>query len=342
MIKSLIKSILYYSGITQLLHHFIASKTRLAVILRYHSVADEDFVYATPKITVSTGDFEKQIKYLSKKYNIISLEDIAVHIKEGKELPRNSLAITFDDGYKDNYLNAYPILKKYGATATFFLVAGCIDGKDILWTHRIIHLVKETKKKEISLENHLLKFETVKDKLVSINILNSIILHLDQSKREEFITDLTRKFEVEINREELSHKYMLSWDEVKKMEGMSFGGHTVTHCNLPHCSYEYAREEIEGSKKILEEKIGKPINLFSYPNGTIEAHFNEENKKLVKEAGFICAVTSLDGLVDNKSDPYELRRKGIGKETKLYCLATEIVVNTVLKGFKGSRDPGVE
>lgn len=342
-IKQWIKAILYYSGIIELLHYLITSKTRLAVILRYHSIADfkdGDFTYASPQITVSTKKFEEQIKYLSKRYNVISLEELALYIKDGKELPENSLAITFDDGYKDNYLNAYPILKKYGVSATFFLTAGCLNGKDILWTHRILHIFKETKKKEITIKTqeglNTLNIETFKDKLNAIDIVNRTILRLDQSKREEFITDLSNKLEVDIDRQENSRKYMLSWDEVKEMRkgGMSFGAHTITHCNLPHCTYDYAKEEIEGSKVILEENIGKPINLFSYPNGTIQIHFNEEIKRMVKEAEFIAGVTSIDGIVDNKSDLYELRRNGVGKDTKLYCLATELVVNKIIRTFQ--------
>ncbi|MEW6096776.1 MAG: polysaccharide deacetylase family protein [bacterium] len=341
-IKQCIKVILYYSGMIELLHSLITSKLRVAVILRYHSVADlkdENFAYASPQITVSTKNFEEQIRYLAKRYNIISLEDIVLHIKEDKPLPKNSLAITFDDGYKDNYLNAYPILKKYGVTATFFLAAGCLNGKDVLWTHRIIYILKETKKKEISLKtqdgSNVLNLETLKDKLNAIDIINPIILRLDQSKREEFITDLANKLEVDINRQEYSHKYMLSWAEVKEMEkgGMSFGSHTITHCNLPHCSYDYAKKEIEGSKTILEEELGKPINLFSYPNGTIKIHFNEEVKRIVEESGFISAVTSVDGVVDKKSDLYELKRKGVGKDMKLCLLATEIVISMIKEIF---------
>jgi len=337
-IKLCIKAILYYTGIIEFLHLIITSKLRMATILRYHSVADfkdGEFIYASPQITVSTKNFEKQIRYLSKRYNIIPLEEIALHIKEGRNLPKNSLAITFDDGYKDNYINAYPILKKYGATATFFLTAGCINGKNILLTHRIIYAFKETKKKEVEIPNQLniIKLETLKDKLNAISTVNRIILHLDQSKREEFITNLENKLGVEINRQECSYKYMLSWDEIKEMKenGMSFGAHTITHCNLPHCSYDYAKKEIEGSKSILEENIGRPINLFSYPDGTIKIHFNEEMKKLVRETGFISATTSIDGIVDDKSDLYELRRKGVGNDTKLYTLTTELVVNKIIK-----------
>jgi peptidoglycan/xylan/chitin deacetylase (PgdA/CDA1 family) len=77
------------------------------------------------------ADFENQMQYLSKVYNPISLEKMAQHIQNGTSLPSKAVAVTFDDGYRDNYENAYPILKKYDIPGTFFLITDYIGTGEI-------------------------------------------------------------------------------------------------------------------------------------------------------------------------------------------------------------------
>ena len=99
-----------------------------ALIICYHRIKDEPWPHLRP---TKVADFENQMQYLSNMYNPISLERMAHHIQNGKPLPPKAIAVTFDDGYQDNYENAYPILKKYNIPATFFLTTGFIGTGDI-------------------------------------------------------------------------------------------------------------------------------------------------------------------------------------------------------------------
>ncbi|MEW5759055.1 MAG: polysaccharide deacetylase family protein [Candidatus Omnitrophota bacterium] len=95
-------------------------------ILTYHSI--NNFYIGTP--VVKSENFEKQVKYLhDHKYNVITLDELVDNIKNNKNMPRDTVVITFDDGFKDNYSNAYPILKKYKIPATIFLISNCIGNK---------------------------------------------------------------------------------------------------------------------------------------------------------------------------------------------------------------------
>jgi peptidoglycan/xylan/chitin deacetylase (PgdA/CDA1 family) len=98
------------------------------LIICYHCIRDEGNPHLRP---AKIADFEKQMQYLSKVYNPISLEKMAQHIQNGTSLPSKAIAVTFDDGYQDNYENAYPILKKYNIPATFFLTTGFIGTGEI-------------------------------------------------------------------------------------------------------------------------------------------------------------------------------------------------------------------
>lgn len=94
-----------------------------ALIICYHCVKDEANSCLRP---TTVADFESQMRYLSEEYNPISLETAAQHIQDGTSLPSRAIVVTFDDGYRDNYENAYPIVKKYNIPATVFLTTGFV------------------------------------------------------------------------------------------------------------------------------------------------------------------------------------------------------------------------
>jgi len=201
-------------------------------ILVYHNIG-----YEQGSFFVTPGNFAKQMDYIKKRgYEAITLDALVRNIRDRKKIKHNKVVITFDDGYKDNFKYAYPILKTNSFPATIFLVTNLI-GMDY------------------------------------------------KGDGKEF----------------------LNWDEVGVMSkgGMSFGGHTKNHFNLG--SFEddpVALEEIEGSKKIIEQKIGVPVDYFCYPSGA----FNEKTKAWVARAGYKGACTTNRGFAKFNSDVYELKR----------------------------------
>jgi len=107
--------------------------SRKARILVYHKVSD---TYPN-HLVVSVSLFKKQIEYLRRRYRVISVEALVEHIHQKKDFPPNSVAVTFDDGYKDNYTHAYPILKEFTIPALIFLTSGYIDSDRILEHDRL-------------------------------------------------------------------------------------------------------------------------------------------------------------------------------------------------------------
>jgi peptidoglycan/xylan/chitin deacetylase (PgdA/CDA1 family) len=200
-------------------------------ILMYHSVDNQKGTFF-----VSPENFAKQMEYIKKNgYEVITLDELAKSIKDKRMLKKNKVVITFDDGYKDNFQYAYPVLKKLGFPATVFLISDFV-GKYL------------SNKKEL-----------------------------------------------------------LNWDEIALMSKnkISFGGHTKRHFYLGSVKDERtALEEIVGSKKTIEQKIGMPVDYFCYPTGG----FNERVKEMVKEAGYKGACTTNRGFVDFNRDAYELKR----------------------------------
>jgi peptidoglycan/xylan/chitin deacetylase (PgdA/CDA1 family) len=110
--------------------------------------------------------------------------------------------------------------------------------------------------------------------------------------------------------QDVANRVMLTWDQVQRMlqNGMTFGGHTMTHLNLPNADPPDARQEIAESREVLEKKLGVAIRHFSVPNSGPYAYYNEGIKQMVAESGYLSAVTSAHGFVDPQSDLLKLRR----------------------------------
>jgi peptidoglycan/xylan/chitin deacetylase (PgdA/CDA1 family) len=226
------------------------------------------------------------------------------------DIPDNSIVITFDDGYIDNYLNAFPILKEFSIPATIFLATDAIETGRVLWHDRVFSAFRETKSlhlKEFGINQKNFSLINLQDRLHAQDESLRFLRTLDTRRRFLWIKSLEEKLEVTEN--ENKDRIMMNWSEIKEMHknGISFGGHTITHPILSRLHIDDMKKEIFISKKTIEDQLEESIKAFAYPNGTIE-DFNEVTKKLVRDAGYSCAVTTIFGTNDVHQDVFELRR----------------------------------
>lgn len=146
--------------------------TRSIPVLMYHSVEYEK----DNPVRIPTKNFREQMKYLyDNNYKTLSLDDLNRYFEGEIEIPEKSLVITFDDGYEDNYINAYPILKEYGFKATIFAITNTIDkDSSYLTTNQLIemqqngidiesHTVSHVKLGELPYEKQLSEFKNSKE-----------------------------------------------------------------------------------------------------------------------------------------------------------------------------------
>lgn len=271
----------------------------------YHRVCpDKDSWSLAP---LSPRDFEKQLEYFRRNFELMSLDQLAQCIRRRRNLPEKAVVITLDDGYKDNYLYAYPLLKKYRIPATIFLSTGYVGNDRLFWYDEVRYIISSAPVVQLRLEElGSFSLRTEPARYRAGFIVSEKLKSLPDGRKNALIEELTSICRVSIP-PGLGQDFVLSWDEVRAMSkaGISFGAHTVNHPVLSNLPLQRAKWEIAQSKRDIEEQLGKEVTAFSYPNGDL----SPEIVRLVAESGFSCAVcVSPSKLISRKDSPYRLNR----------------------------------
>ena len=303
LVKKMFKQFLFKAKI----YHLNSILNRF-YILPLHMITDKPNGFY-PEISVRL--FEKQIAYLVKNYNIISMDEIVEKVQKRKSL-RRLVAITFDDGFKDNYEKAYPILKKYSVPATIFLTTGYIESRTIPWFIKLRYMFMKTNKTKLNLTINKKIIIPMKTKEEKFTASEKVMVYLKDCPNDQKIYLLDRiGMELAVNEFKELSDLMLTWNEIKEMSenGISFGAHTVNHPVLTKIPQHTIKEEILQSKQTIEEKIGKPVTGFAYPFGN-EGQYNSYIFKILQKLQFKFALTSTMGTNSYHSEIFALNRAG--------------------------------
>ncbi|MDZ7289558.1 MAG: polysaccharide deacetylase family protein [candidate division KSB1 bacterium] len=310
-IGRMLKAALFYLGFFHLLR--VLFPNRNVAILRYHAVVDpENNFYANPGICISLRDFERHVRYFTRRYRVISLDELVTAMRNGKSLPRNAVIFTFDDGYADNF-HAAETLRRYNASGTFYVTVSCIDRTEPLWLFEANYLILKTTHQRLHLQfgDHQieLSLSDVEKKKSAIREVIRIIKSNNRAVRETIREQLRLQL-ADGEYHAAADRVMLTWDQVRQMlrDGMIIGSHTMTHLNLPNAEASDAQQEIALCREVLETKLGIPIRHFSVPNSGPYPYYNEQIKQMVIESGYLSAVTSAHGFVGPGSDLHSLHR----------------------------------
>ncbi len=326
LIKVVIAGFIYYSGLLKLFMtvRAVLLKKNSGIILLYHRVVDLENYHrqnyqSQPGIVVSKTMFEKQVAFLLNKHVIISLEKLVDSIKGKSRLPLNSIVITFDDGWRDNYQNAFPILKKLKIPGTIFLSTGFIGTSEIFWPEKTLYLIRNIIRSGNS--ERLSPVEAVPDDAVSL--INDIILSGNRSFEENTEALIARMKEFLDSERDIilnalerhaggpresdeNDRSILNWAEISEMKeaGITFGSHGVTHSIFTKVDELRITEELTRSRNEIREKTGERFTPLSYPNG----NYNDRVIEIAKDLEYDCALTVESGYVGLSSDLFRLKR----------------------------------
>lgn len=321
--KGIIKKITYLL----LYYAYFWRKSNLSglMVLTYHRITEKPDFQDPLKVYVRT--FEKQIIFLKKHYTILSGAQFADIIKESKAFPQNSCLITFDDGWMDNYIYAYPILKKYQVPAIIFIATDYVSTNRVFWHEELSQILVEAPSNFDEDKFKVFAEKWPKDLRGKISRIMKCSSHEQRFFIDDLITYLKgfdnenlqimieklKKFFV-VSKEE-NCPAVLSWEQVLSMSNnnITIGSHTKSHVILTQISACEAEKELKESKHVIEKKIGKSVDFLSYPNG----NHNESIIRIAKEAGYLASFACLPGINDSCEDRFRLKRKHIREHLSL-------------------------
>ena len=287
-----------------------------ALILGYHRVAD---VAQDPyQYCVSPGNFAEQLEVLVRHTQVISLAELVDGIRAG-QLPERAVALTFDDGYVDNYQHARPLLEAHQLPGTVFVVTGSF-GCQYWWDrleaafftqaplHSQLALTIAGVEYEWSLTEQR-EGDARQSNDVRAQALMSIyrkLLNADPEEREKALLEIESWAGVG-GWEKKRYPRAMTSEEVIELSAdglIEIGSHTASHLSLTRLPPAEQRREITDSKSALENLLGRSVSSFSYPNGAV----SKEAVSLVQQAGYQCACTSINDVVRGDSHVFQLPR----------------------------------
>ena len=271
----------------------------LLTVLNYHRIDNafrEDFDTFRPNVSATPSEFAAQMDHVSRKYNVISGTELVAFIKGRHQLPDHAAIITFDDGYYDNYANAYPILKARNLPAIIFLATDFIGSRQPFFWDLIAYCFFHTKKEQAQLP--LLGAQSWADRPTRDVVMQRLIETLKKisdMQKQKVIDQLPQILGVDLP-DEAFKNLMISWSDAKELSenDIELGAHTASHPILTRISLGDTSDELSKSKQHIEAEIGKPTLSFAYPNGQ-PSDFNNEVVDRVQQAGFEIAFTLLPG-----------------------------------------------
>jgi len=278
---------------------------RCARILMYHRFSKEKVPFR-----ISEKTFGEQMALLRDRFNVVRLIELVEIIRNRSEIPRNCVCITIDDGYKDFYLYGYPVLKRHNLPATVFLTTGFIDSERWLWPDKISYVLENANK-----GNFILRLGKDPERF-SIRNMGEILeaqlrifkhcTSVSNHEKETLIENLAETIGLEVPESPTEDYLGLNWGEIEEMRrnNISFGSHTVSHAILTKLTDEELDNEINASKRIIEDKLNEKVNMLAYPDGKYDKKVVER----IRESDYLGAVTTVSGINGTDADVYSLRR----------------------------------
>lgn len=276
------------------------------LVLLYHRVA---VLPSDPHgLAVSPENFRAQMHHLKENHRVVRFED------DWSSLKKPAVAVTFDDGYADNLLNALPVLEEVGVPATFFVSTGTLGTREEFWWDELERIVLGEGNPRSRFSLHDPEFarnwpaSTRQERLVMHDELHPLMRKIGPQRREDWLEQL--RAWAGVDRAGRVSNRPLTPDEMRTLGASpwaTIGAHGVTHTALSTLSEKEQWEEIISSKARIEDLLGSGIRIFSYPYGN-KTHFNGTTIRLCRQAGFWKVAANFPGQAHRWTGHYKIPR----------------------------------
>jgi peptidoglycan/xylan/chitin deacetylase (PgdA/CDA1 family) len=292
-------------------------------ILAYHGVlsgADDRYDFLNHNF-VAAEAFERHLRYLTRYYRPISLSDLRNCYRRQVPPPPRSVALTFDDGFANNFTVAFPLLQRHSFPFTVFLTTAMLDQPGAqLWSERVKRAIfmcpGDSVRIQLAQGNILCPLDTVAAREDSARRVLQRLKRMPPDSRDAGLASIeTSCGRPALQRHEMERYQFLSWSQVRRMAsaGVEFGSHTVTHPILSTLDESAMCQEVVESKRRIEAELKQDCYALAYPNGS-PADFGPREKSALRAVGYQCAFSLVGALNSAHTDPYELDRINVGRE----------------------------
>ncbi len=303
--------------------HTRLSKEPQLLVLMYHRILPEQDPRARlekPGMMVTPATFRMHMHLIKQHFDVLSLSQWIKRKHTGETLAARCCAITFDDGWVDNYEFAYPILQEFNLPATIFLVSDMIGSNRLFWPERLARVLNEIALSCPEKWNHpglkWMKREAVSYDYASVppdqEQLSELVQRVKNLRDDEIhahIDIIEDELKLDINAE----PSLLNWQQIAEMSQSGLieaGSHTCRHIRLDAGqNEEILKQEIIQSKSQIEKQLGQSVEAFCYPNGD----YSPRAVELVKQ-NYQCAVTTSKGWNTINTDEHLLNRIGVHED----------------------------
>jgi peptidoglycan/xylan/chitin deacetylase (PgdA/CDA1 family) len=283
-----------------------------------------------PGMFVRGRSFEAHITYLRNRFTIISLEELLALWQTNRlKSDESYCVITFDDGWKDNYQFAFPVLLKYRIPATIFLATEFIGTARWFWPDQMMLLLEKSEQPTTGAADRKATSTILAETIgVTLSAADGIFRRVESGAPidPDAIIELCKGIEVgsihqmidrlsrALHMDLPGHRVLLNWDEVREMagKGVTFGSHSGSHRIMTQIPLSDVKTELIDSRKTMLEQGIKPGPVFCYPNG----NFDRDIQELVRESGYLAAVGCEVGLEgDRPRDLFALKRVSLHEDS---------------------------
>ena len=277
VIRAGLSASIVWSGATRLGRRLRRNDGTL--VLYGHRVADDDEGYLQG---LPARYLRDQLEYLTKHFEVISLETLVACIEAHEPPPPRSVVLTFDDGFRDNVETAIPILDAYGVRATIFVVTRSLDTGELPWSQRLGYLFQHTDRSTFEpagLGLARLSLSTERERREAYIAVKAVLAPLARIDRDRRIGALARHLQVEPPTDR-----MMTWDHAKEAlaGGHTIGAHTYSHALLARVPLGEARVEMERARDGVASNLAIAHQMFCFPAGSV----NRELVDLARDVGF--------------------------------------------------------
>jgi peptidoglycan/xylan/chitin deacetylase (PgdA/CDA1 family) len=274
------------------------------LILAWHNVEGTWHYPAPPG--AGTRGLARQLRRLKALATVVPLAPAMEALATGRPLPRRAVALTFDDGYRDNLDIAVPLLEELGLPATFFLVPGLLSRETRAWWEVLGWAFLRSARSTVQWDGHVLQTRGRAGRAWFTWVAEQLKTH-DRAARDRLLLELLELLEPE--GEPGDGDLFLDWDGARELvrRGFSVGSHSMHHVILSRETAEDQVRDLIGSRRRLEAELGVSMELLAYPNGT-RADYDTNTIDAARRAGHLFAFAIHAGIVSNTTPPYAAPR----------------------------------